>query len=234
EPRSGQPCVVLAGGAVTRGEIVAVEGWRLRRTFATILGADLADEGDPMMLGLTTSGNSFVGDTLILGDAARNEILAAFSAQNETTSQKAAVLAFYEQLAFRTLVLVRRGTRTPDLARLAAIASAAAPAHVAVNVLEASRPLIVGAASLVGVDTFLVDGPPVRRVRVNRSRLGTGDLVMGEGRLDARAEGPLAPRPHAVADGPAEVWSGTGFLLSSARSEAAAGRVIERNIWTWT
>lgn len=234
EPQSGQPCIVLAGGAVTRGEIVAVEGWRLRRTFATILGADLADEGDPLMLGLTTSGNSFVGDTLILGDAARNEILAAFSAQNETTSQKAAVLAFYEQLAFRTLVLVRRGTRTPDLARLAAIASAAAPAHVAVNVLEASRPLIVGAASLVGVDTFLVDGPPVRRVRVNRSRLGTGDLVMGEGRLDARAEGPLAPRPHAVADGPAEVWSGTGFLLSSARSEAAAGRVIERNIWTWT
>lgn len=234
EPRSGQPCVVLAGGAVTRGEIVAVEGWRLRRTFATILGADLSDAGDPLLQGLSTSGNSFVGDTLILGDAARREILAAFSARNETAAQRAAVLAFYEQLAFRTLVLVRRGTRTPDLPRLADIAAAAAPAHVAVNVLEASRPLIVGAASLVGIDTFLVDPPPVRRVRVGRSRLGTGDLVLGEGRLDARADGPLAPRPRAVADGPAEVWSGTGFLLSAARSEAAAGRVIERNIWTWT
>jgi hypothetical protein len=30
------------------------------------------------------------------------------------------------------------------------------------------------------------------------------------------------------------VWSGTGFLLSAMRSEAAAGRAIERNIWTWT
>jgi hypothetical protein len=128
---------------------------------------------------------------------------------------------------------VRRGTRTADLARLAAAAAAAAPAHVETTVLEADRPLIIGAASLVGVDTFLLDGPPVERVRVDRSRLGTGDLVMGEGRLDARAEGPLAQRPRAVADGPSEAWSGTGFVLSAARSEAAAGRVIERNIWTW-
>ncbi len=233
DPRSGAGSVVLAGGAVTRGEIVALEGFRLRRTFATVLGADLADENDPLTLGLATSGNSFVGDTLILGDAARREILAAFSAEIETASQRAAVLAFFERLAHRTMVLVRRGTRTADLPRLAAAAAAAAPAHVETTLLEADRPLIVGAASLVGVDTFLLDGPPVRRVRVNRSRLGTGDLVMGEGRLDARADGPLAPRPRAVADGPSEAWSGTGFLLSAARSEAAAGRAIERNIWTW-
>jgi len=234
DPRSGAGSVVLAGGAVTRGEIVVLEGFRLRRTFATILGADLADEDDPLTLGLAASGNSFVGDTLILGDAARREILAAFSAEIQTGAERAAVLAFYERLAHRALVLVRRATRTADVARLARIARAAAPAHVEITVLEASRPLIVGAASLVGVDTFLLDGPPVQRVRVDRSRLGTGDLVMGEGRLDARAEGPLAARPRAVADGPAEVWSGTGFLLSAARSEPAAGRVIERNIWTWT
>jgi phage tail-like protein len=233
DPRSGAGSVVLAGGAVTRGEIVALEGFRLRRTFATILGADLADEDDPLTLGLATSGNSFVGDTLILGDAARREILAAFSAELQTAAQQQAVIAFFERLAHRTMVLVRRGTRTADLARLAAAAAAAAPAHVETTVLEADRPLIVGAASLVGVDTFLLDGPPVERVRVDRSRLGTGDLVMGEGRLDARAEGPFAQRPRAVADGPSEAWSGTGFVLSAARSEAAAGRVIERNIWTW-
>ncbi|MCC7283151.1 MAG: hypothetical protein IT556_12255 [Acetobacteraceae bacterium] len=234
DPRSGAPTVVLAGGAVTRGEIVALEGFRLRRTFATILGADLADEGDPLTLGLAASGNSFVGDTLILGDPARREILAAFSAEIQTSSERAAVIAFFERLAHRVLVLVRRGARTADLPRLAAIAAASAPAHVETNVLEASRPLIVGAASLVGVDTFLVDAPPPRRVRVDRSRLGTGDLVMGDGRLDARGDAPASPPPRASVDGPAEVWSGTGFLLSAARSEAAAGRVIERNIWTWT
>ena len=142
------------------------------------------------------------------------------------------MLAFFERLAHRVLVLVRRGTRTADLQRLAAIVEAALPAHVEPRCLKRSRPLIVGAASLVGIDTFLLNEPPVQRVRVNRSRLGSGDLVMGEGRLDARAEGPLAPRPRAVADGPAEVWSGTAFVLSAARSEAAAG-AIERNIWTW-
>ena len=234
DPRSGAPTVVLAGGAVTRGEIVALEGFRLRRTFATILGADLADEDDPLTLGLATSGNSFVGDSLILGEAARREILAAFSAEIQTGSERAAVIAFFERLAHRVLVLVRRGARTADLPRLARIAADVAPAHVETSVLEASRPLIVGAASLVGVDTFLVDAPSPRRVRVNRSRLGTGDLVMGEGRLDARGDAPAFPPPRAVADGPAEVWSGTGFLLSAARSEAAAGRVVERSIWTWT
>jgi phage tail-like protein len=233
DPRGGGDSVVLAGGAVTRGEIVALEGFRLRRTFATILGADLADEDDALTLGLATTGNSFVGDTLILGDAARREILAAFSAEIQTTSERAAVLAFFERLAHRVLVLVRRGTRTADLGRLKDVAAAAAPAHVETTMLEADRPLIVGAASLVGVDTFLLDAPPARRARVSRSRLGTGDLVMGEGRLDARADGPISPPPRAVADGPAEVWSGTGFLLSAARSEAAAGRSIERNIWTW-
>lgn len=234
DPRSGAPCVVLAGGAVTRGEIVVLEGFRLRRTFATILGADLADEDDPLTLGLATSGNSFVGDTLILGDAARREILAAFSAELQSAAERRAVTAFFERLAHRVLVLVRKGARTGDLARLAAVAAAAAPAHVETGLLEATRPLIVGAASLVGVDAFLLDAPPPGRVRVSRSRLGTGDLVMGEGRLDARADSPVSAPPRAVADGPAEVLAGTGFVLSAARSEAAAGRIIDHSIWTWT
>jgi hypothetical protein len=70
-------------------------------------------------------------------------------------------------------------------------------------------------------------------VRVDATRLGTGDLVMGEGRLDARGEGAIVPRPVAIADGPAVVWGGTPFLLSAARSQAAVGRSIARNIWTW-
>lgn len=235
DPDSGAGSVVLAGGAVSRGEIVVLEGWRLRRTFATILGADLANEDDPLTLGLTNSGNSFVGDTLILGDEAQREVLALFSADlPQSAADRAAVAEFFARLAYRVLVLVREGPRTADLTRLAAVAAAASPAHVETSVHTARQPLIVGAASLVGVDTFLLPEPPPGRARVDRSGLGMGDRVTGEGRLDSRADGPVSPRPVAVADGPITVPFGTGFILSAARSETTAGRMIARSIWTWT
>lgn len=225
---------VLTGGAVTRGEIVVVEGYRLRRTFATILGADLQEEDDPLTLGATSSGNSFVGDTLILGDAARREIAALFAADlPQNAADSAAAADFYRRLAWRVMVLVRPSPRTADIARLRDAAHAAAPAHVKTSLVSASRQLIVGAASLVGVDTFLTPAPPVEAVRVGRTRVGGGDRVMGSGRLDTRADGPVTPRPLAVADGPATIRSGTGFVLSAARSEAARGRDIARSIWTW-
>ena len=234
DPRGGQPLAILVGGAVSRGEMVVVEGWRLRRTFATILGADLADENDPLTLGLATSGNSFVGDTLILGDAARREVTALFSADlPQSAADRAAVAAFFERLAHRVLILVRQTGRTTDLQRLRDIAAATAPAHVETTLSIARQPLIVGAASLVGIDSFLLPEPVPAAVRVGKSRIGTGDRVTGSGRLDARADGPVAARPVAVADGPAKVLAGADFVLSAARSEAGRDRIIARNVWTW-
>ncbi len=231
---NGAETTVLAGGAVTRGEIVVVEGYRLRRTFATILGADLADDDDPLTLGIVQSGNSFVGDTLFLGDEARREFMALFRADlPQSLSDREAVADFFERMAHRTLVLVRRGPRTGELDRLLATAQAAAPAHVEITLSTASSPLIVGLASLVGLDTFLTETPPIQRVRIGQSALGVGDRIRGEGRLDSRADGPVSPRPVAVADGPQEIWSGAGFLVSAARSSAAPGRTITRNIWMW-
>ncbi len=235
DPDGGAGSTVLAGGAVSRGEIVVVEGWRLRRTFATILGADLANEDDPLTLGLAESGNSFVGDTLFLGDEAQREFMALFAADlPQSAADRAAVAAFFERLAWRVMILVREGPRTVDLARIHALAEETAPAHVEVSVHVARQPLIVGAASLVGIDSFLLPEPARRRVRVGRTQLGGGDLVEGEGRLDARADGPVSARPVAVVDGPITVPYRTSFLLSAARSESATDRTVARNIWTWT
>jgi phage tail-like protein len=234
EPGTDSRTTVLVGGAVTGGAIVAVEGYRLRRTFATILGADLVDEADPLTLGLADSGNSFVGDTLILGDEAQRAFLALFSADlPQSATDRAAVAAFYERLAHRVIVLVRPEEATADLARISAAAQAAAPAHVEVSVFTANQPLIVAVSSLVGVDTYLVAPKDPRPAHLDRSRLGSGDFLTGDGRLDPRGQGPASARPVAVADGPVTAALAASFLLSAARSQAAPGRRIARNIWLW-
>jgi hypothetical protein len=117
--------------------------------------------------------------------------------------------------------------------RLTEIVEAQIPAHVEPQVHQARDPLIVGAASLVGVDTYLADAVPFERVRLGRTVIGQGDFVAGGGQLDPRADGPVSPPPDARADGPAEIWGGSNFTLSALRSSAAKGRSISRYIWTW-
>ncbi len=230
----GGNCIFLSGGAVTRGDIVVIEGFRLRRTFATILGADLADEEDPLTLGMAASGNSFVGDTMILGDVARDELLALYRPEIDTAiGNREAVERFYARLAWRVLVLVRGVEDETEFRRLADIVNEEIPAHVEAQVLHARGPLIVGAASLLGLDTYLADAPPSRRARVDRTHLGSGEVVAGSGRLDGRADGPISLPPRAHADGPREVWAGSSFTLSALASEASSRRRIERYIWMW-
>ncbi|MFM2410171.1 MAG: hypothetical protein RL481_999 [Pseudomonadota bacterium] len=227
-------CVVLAGGAVTSGNIVVVEGFRLRRTFATILGADLADEDDPLTLGLAVSGNSFVGDTLMLGEQAMPELAALYRADMEfAADDQSAVKAFFARLAHRVLILVRGDQDAMEMARLADVARETVPAHVEPQLFTASTPLIVGAASLVGVDTFLTTAPEVERVRLNRTIIGSGDQVRNEGWLDDRADGPTQRGPLAHTQGPGTIWRGSSFVLSALNSRGRDGRSVNRYIWTW-
>ena len=107
------------------------------------------------------------------------------------------------------------------------------PAHVEPQVHHARAPLIVGAASLVGLDTYLAEAEPFERVRLGETVVGQGDFIAGSGGLDGRADGPLPLAPTAFADGPAEVWLGNGFTLSGLASRAAEQARIERYIWMW-
>ena len=232
---------IATGGAVTSGEIVVLEDFRLRRTMGTILGGDFADEEDPLLAGLVVSGNSLVGDSLFLGQEERREFFALFAADLERTAEEEqAVEAFLDRLAFRVTVLVHQEVEPQDLGLIRRVVELESPAHVVVRVLTASEPFLVGAASLVGVDTYLGPTRPVRPVRVGRSRLGRRDVLVHSPSLDPRldslisVEPPLGSPPPVAEAGPDRtVEFGQSFELDARESRAAEGRHLVRYVWEW-
>jgi phage tail-like protein len=233
---------VATGGAVSNGAVVVVEDFRLRRTVATLLGVDLERDDDPLLPGLIISGNSLVGDTLILGDeTVERDFLAAFLpdalSDEEVSAEEAEriVESFYERTAFRATVLVHEALDEAMQRRIDAIVAEEAPAHVEVKVMAAGAPLLVGITALVGVDTYLREPLAVRVARINVSRIGRGDVIEGGAAFDWRLESGWAPAvnlPVAVLDGPEVVNVASNFTLSGERSTAAEGRSLTRYTWS--
>ncbi len=225
---------VATGGKVTSRDVIPVEEYRLRRTFATILGADLSDDDDPLLAGIVQSGNSYVGDTLFLGEDLNQEFLALFRPNAEITAAgEQAVEEFLLRLAHRLTVLVHKDVSDDDFKLIRRIVGLEAPAHVATQVVRASRPLIVGVASLVGLDTDPTPHHDAYPVRVNVSQLARGDLLLRPPVLDYRMEGASAGShaPKAAIGGPQYVDYGKPFKLSGAGSTPAPGKSIEKYIW---
>ena len=232
---------VATGGGVSSGEIVVLEDFRLRRTFATILGADLADENDPLLAGLVSSGNSFVGDTLFLGDEHRQEFLALFNADTDltaTASERNAIAHLFDDLANRVTVLVHQEVEPQDLGLISRILTLESPAHVLGRVVTASYSFLIGMASLVGVDTYLGRRTPIGPVRIERSHLGVRDRLQRPPSLDPRLEGggsgigsATDTRPDADAGSAENVRFGESFTLDASRSRASPGRTLARFDW---
>jgi phage tail-like protein len=233
---------IVTGGAIERREIVILEDFRLRRTFATILGADLADEDDPLLGGLAVSGNSYVGDTLFLGDEHRKEFLALFSANlPESPSEQSAIAALFDDLAHRVTVLVHEDLEPQMLALVRRVVELETPAHVLARVVPASFRFMVGMSSLVGIDTYLGESEPPQPVRVGKSNIGERDFILRPPSLDPRLEGgALEPivmaqlRPHADAGPDITVALGKKFRLDASRSTAPPGLTIVTYIWRRT
>jgi phage tail-like protein len=180
---------IATDDGVTSGEIVVLEDFRLRRTFATILGADLADETDPLLQGIAVSGNSYVGDTLFLGDETRREFLALFGPDLPNDAEEEAILAFFDELAFRVTVLVHQDVEPQDLGLIRRIVEQETPAHLLTRVFTATYPFLVSISSLIGVDTYLAPKPDPNPVRLGTSHLGVRDLVLSPPTLDPRLGG---------------------------------------------
>ena len=193
---------IASEGQVGAGGIVALEDFRLRRVFATILGADLGRHDDPLFAGPVESGNSFVGPTLTLGEAAgtdpatgaprlskaqETELSALYEAPADA-ADRAAIGQFFGDLAFRVTVLVHAEMDDTRLGLIRDVARQMAPAHVVLRVERASRSLILGLYSLLGIDTALKPRPGAEPTILDRSVLGEKDLILSLPSLDPAAD----------------------------------------------
>ena len=181
---------IATNGLCSRGAVIVVEDFRLRHIFATILGANLAITNDPMLPGYSGSSNSFVGDTLFLGDPRNQaEILALFSAQlPQTSAEQSQVEKVYDSLANRMTIFVHNQVEPVDLTLVQDIVHHEKPAHVAAAVRIASQPFMVGLAALVGVDSYLAPMPARDPVILNSSQIGRYNMVIQAPSLDPRLE----------------------------------------------
>lgn len=223
-------------GLCRRGAVIVLEDYRLRHTFATILGADLSIKDDPLLPGAWESSNSFVGDTLFLGDEHRKEFLALFSNLIETAREQAAVQAFFDRLAHRMTVFVHDQVETVDMQVVQRTVEREKPAHVAVTYLRASQPFLVGMASLLGVNSYLAPAPPKETARVNKSTIGHHAFIRHVPSLDPRLDNADGveefTNPIARITGPDAIAEGETIVLDAGDSSAASSHRITNFRWT--
>lgn len=162
---------IVSDGGVRRGEIVALENFRLRRTMATILGVNMEDEDHPLTLGTGMSGNSLIGESLILSESDARTFLSLFAPELATKDEAKAVKAFFDQYSHQVSILLHgRGVGLRTLVE--EVLSGQMPAHVQWRIIETEHPFVLGIGPLLAVDTFLETTPDFRRVTLDDTWLG--------------------------------------------------------------
>ena len=180
---------LATGGSVSGGEIIVLEDYRLRRTFATILGVNLGDRYNTLTASYAPSTNSFTGDTLALGEETQREFLAIFSLNSQQqfdTADRAAIDTFFDQLAYRVTVYVHNDVTPQDLGLINRVVELESPAHVRTTVVTTSTPFLVALSAQVGLDTYLRPEQSRDPVTVGDSRIGIHDTLQLVPSLDPR------------------------------------------------
>ena len=228
---------VATNGACSRGAIIVIEDFRLRHIFATILGADLSIQNNPLLPGYSGSSNSIVGDTLFLGDPRMQaELQALYESDLNIPGSAQAVENFYDQLAYRMTVFVHNQVENVNLKLVTRIVEAEKPAHVQAFVKVATQPFMIGLASLLGVNTYLGPEPPANQVTVGVSDVGRYDIVTEMPSLDPRMNNGWNTvgyaNPIARITAPAAIKMGDSITLEGAASTAPQGTTITKYVWT--
>lgn len=181
---SGMLDIASAGG-VSAGRIVVVENFRMRRTFATILGADFDDRFDPLTRGTRANANSHLGPGFFLGSEDEKLLFALFRPEvldhdltdpEERRRAARQLDAFFEDSAHKVTVLVHEEADPDRRALLSAVLRREKPAHVVAQMHDAPGSLILGLTGLLGVETHIGSAyvqPPLR----------LGETPIGQARL---------------------------------------------------
>jgi phage tail-like protein len=151
---------IATDGAVARGEIVLLETHRLRRTDATILGIAMGGL-NVLTDGGVDSGNSIVGDTLVLSPERAIDVLALLSPQAARGADAATVSRFLDEYADRVQVAAILQSAAAAALRpvVQAVLLAELPAQIAFEIVLAENRFVLGLSPLLDIDTFL--DPPV-------------------------------------------------------------------------
>jgi phage tail-like protein len=181
---------VATDGLVARGAIVVVENFRLRRVMATLLGIDLDDHDHPLTLGTMESGNSIVGDSLILSEQTAREFLALYDPAALKADEAKAVESFLERHAHKVTVLLHGPARERQVA-VERVLEREMPAHLQWELFATDRPFVPGLAPLLAVDTWIERTPPPRGVVLDDTYM-TREGVL----IDAAAFAPAAANAH--------------------------------------
>ena len=194
---------IATDGAVAAGQIVPLENFRFRRTLATILGVSLDDKHHPLTLGTGQSGNSIVGDSLILTKKGAREFLALLSPESylendlddagfesDLQSDQQVVNDFFDKYAHRVSVLLhgdaKRWQHSVD-----EVLQKYAPAHLQWTIKATDHPFVLGLAPLLQIDTYLEHEPEAKRVVLNQTRLGREGMIRNDSALSPSSAGTL-------------------------------------------
>lgn len=179
---------VATDGLCTRGAVLVLEDFRLRHIFATILGADLSISNDPLLPGYTGSDNSFVGDTLFLGDPRNLDFLAEYATSVATPGEQQQVDKFLDSLAYRITVFIHNQVEAVNISLIQQIVEHEKPAHIAATIRVAEQPFLIGMASLLGANSYLASEPAANPAVVDVSLVGRYNVIQHAPSLDPRWE----------------------------------------------
>lgn len=188
---------IVTDDALSRGEIVVLEHFRLRRTFATILGADLSDETNPLTPWAAQSGNSHLGQSFVLGEKDQKAFFALFrpdllddplTGEEERQAALDQMAEFFDGHAHRVTVLIHNRLEPVKRDLVARTLERELPAHVVGEIREGPGTLVLALSSMLGVETRFGSARDPQPFTLNAAQIGQAYLTDAAA-LDPRFEG---------------------------------------------